>query len=157
MGLGSVVDIQNALIAFVKTVEDPNNPGEFPSAGKTLQECGFDDDDLPFFWVQRGRLLRRERDASGVYIYVREFPMLLYVAKFQNTEDTADDVKQVLAANWLEPFYDAIDAAYFTKTPLGANFEIVGMTDLGDTDLRDMVNNGWCAGQVFLPQIRVYR
>jgi hypothetical protein len=152
---GDILDVQDALVALVQTIDDPNNPGENATAGNTLRACGFKSTDLPFFWVKRGRLISRKQIAAGLNEYVREYPILLYVVEFCNSNDTDADTKQALAAEWVEPFYSAL--RQHNVTPEGAAYEIIAATDLGDTDVRGIDNAQWFAGQVFILQIKTQR
>jgi hypothetical protein len=152
---GSVLDIQDSLIEHVKTIEDPNNPGTYPDAGRVLPSCGFADGALPFFWVKRGRLISRQRVAAGVYEYVREYQLLLYVEEYCAPTETDDDTGQELAAEWFEPVLDSF--SFQMKTLLGARYNVQSITDLGDINLRGIQNAEWFAGQVFLLQIKSTR
>jgi hypothetical protein len=153
-----IIDIQDGLIRELVKLEDPNNPGEFPTASKNLEDCGFLSTDVPFFWVNRGRLLSRTMLAARAYQEVREFPVLLYVQELCKPSDGSNEAARTAAIEWIDKVYDFITVqSQAFKTGLLKRAELLSVTDTADVDLRAFDNQRIFAGVVFIMQIRYTR
>lgn len=146
----NVTDIQDAIISELVTITSP----AALDAGRNLDGCGFNTDDLPYAWVRRGELASISPLGSGIAAVLRNYPIWLYVEPLVDGAAALDDPATYdTASNWIMPMLRFWWDRQSVYTSDGTALRVIGLTDTGDVGLMGRENSQRFVGAIFNLQI----